>query len=58
MCTVSGEAYSVPFDPQLVAQHARPMCSGAIFAGEDPHHIEKLWRRVYSAGYTQHRIFP
>ena len=24
------------------------------FLGEDPHHIEKLWRRVYSAGYTQH----
>jgi galactonate dehydratase len=23
-------------------------------AGEDPHNIESLWRRVYSAGYTQH----
>jgi 2-dehydro-3-deoxyphosphogalactonate aldolase len=22
--------------------------------GEDPHDIERMWRRVYSAGYTQH----
>ena len=21
---------------------------------QDPHHIEKMWRRVYSAGFTQH----
>jgi len=24
-----------------------------FFAGEDPHHIETLFRRVYSAGFTQ-----
>ncbi|MBV8876262.1 MAG: mandelate racemase/muconate lactonizing enzyme family protein, partial [Gammaproteobacteria bacterium] len=24
------------------------------FLGQDPHDIESLWRRVYSAGYTQH----
>ena len=33
-------------------------CSEDIFErylqGEDPHDIEKLWRRVYSAGFTQH----
>ncbi len=48
-----GEAYCVPFHPRIVAQmiedvFARYLC------GEDPHNIETLWRRVYSAGYTQH----
>src|SRR5580700_6992741 len=27
---------------------------GRYLAGEDPHNIESIWRRVYSAGYTQH----
>jgi galactonate dehydratase len=48
-----GEAYSVPFDPHLVAQMLTDVFR-RYFLGEDPHHIEKLWRRVYSAGYTQH----
>ena len=47
-----GEAYCVPFAPHLVAQ----MCED-VFAryaqGHDPHDIETLWRRVYSAGFTQ-----
>jgi 2-dehydro-3-deoxyphosphogalactonate aldolase len=48
-----GEAYSVPFDPHLVAQMLSDVFR-RYFLGEDPHHIEKIWRRVYSAGYTQH----
>jgi galactonate dehydratase len=48
-----GEAYSVPFDPHLVAQMLTDVFQ-RYFLGEDPHHIEKIWRRVYSAGYTQH----
>jgi galactonate dehydratase len=48
-----GEAYCVPFDPHLVAQMLTDTFR-RYFLGEDPHHIEKLWRRVYSAGYTQH----
>jgi galactonate dehydratase len=48
-----GEAYCVPFHPEIVARmledtFARYLC------GEDPHDIEKMWRRVYSAGFTQH----
>jgi galactonate dehydratase len=48
-----GEAYCVPFDPHLVA-HMLTDVFRRYFLGEDPHRIEKLWRRVYSAGYTQH----
>ena len=48
-----GEAYCVPFDPHLVAQMLTDVFR-RYFLGEDPHHIEKIWRRVYSAGYTQH----
>ena len=29
-------------------------CVRALPAGEDPHDIERMWRRVYSAGFTQH----
>jgi galactonate dehydratase len=48
-----GEAYCVPFEPHLVAK----MCEDVFhryMEGQDPHHIEKMWRRVYSAGFTQH----
>jgi galactonate dehydratase len=48
-----GEAYCVPFEPHLVAK----MCEDIFhryMAGEDPHRIEHMWRRVYSAGFTQH----
>src|SRR5450432_981889 len=48
-----GEAYCVPFDPHLVAQMLTDVFR-RYFLGEYPHHIEKLWRRVYSAGFTQH----
>ena len=48
-----GEAYCLPFHPQLVARMMVDVF-GRYLEGEDPHNIEKIWRRVYSAGYTQH----
>jgi galactonate dehydratase len=48
-----GEAYCVPFDPHLVAKMLSDVFA-RYFHNEDPHDIEKAWRRVYSAGYTQH----
>jgi 2-dehydro-3-deoxyphosphogalactonate aldolase len=48
-----GECYGVPFDPHLVARMIADVF-GRYVQGEDPHDIEKIWRRVYSAGFTQH----
>jgi 2-dehydro-3-deoxyphosphogalactonate aldolase len=48
-----GEAYCVPFHPDLVARLLLDVFERYL-AGEDPHDIERIWRRVYSAGYTQH----
>src|SRR5215468_10728343 len=48
-----GEAYCVPFDPHLVARMLEDVFA-RYFHGQDPHQIETLWRRVYSAAYTQH----
>ncbi len=48
-----GEAYSVPFHPDLVARMLVDIFERYL-QGEDPHDIERIWRRVYAAGYTQH----
>ncbi|HUO81110.1 MAG TPA: mandelate racemase/muconate lactonizing enzyme family protein [Steroidobacteraceae bacterium] len=48
-----GEAYCVPFEPHLVARLIEDVF-GRYLRGEDPHDIERMWRRVYSAGFTQH----
>ena len=48
-----GEAYCVPFDPHLVAKMIEDVFERYL-RNEDPHDIEKMWRRVYSAGFTQH----
>jgi galactonate dehydratase len=48
-----GEAYCVPFHPGIVTRMLVDVF-GRYLAGEDPHNIESIWRRVYSAGYTQH----
>jgi 2-dehydro-3-deoxyphosphogalactonate aldolase len=48
-----GEAYGVPFEPHLVARLLEDVY-GRYLEGEDPHDIEKIWRRVYSSGFTQH----
>ena len=54
-CGISGvgEAYCVPFAPQLVAKMIEDVFA-RYAAGTDPHDIEALWRRVYSSGFTQH----
>ena len=48
-----GEAYCVPFSPHLVAKLIEDMFARYL-EGCDPHDIENMWRRVYSAGFTQH----
>jgi galactonate dehydratase len=48
-----GEAYCVPFHPHLVAKMMEDVFDRYL-RGEDPHNIERLWRRVYSAGFSQH----
>jgi galactonate dehydratase len=48
-----GEAYCVPFHPDLVARLLVDVFERYL-VGEDPHDIERIWRRVYSAGYSQH----
>ena len=46
-----GEAYSVPFHPATVAQMIEDVCTRHVI-GADPFKIERLWRIVYSSGYT------
>lgn len=48
-----GEAYSVPFHPNIVAQMIEDVCQRYVI-GQDPFKIERLWRVIYSSGYTQH----
>jgi galactonate dehydratase len=48
-----GEAYCVPFEPHLVAKMIEDVFA-RYDAGNDPHDIENMWRRVYSSGFTQH----
>lgn len=48
-----GEAYCVPFNPHLVAKMIEDMFDRYV-RGCDPHDIENMWRRIYSAGFTQH----
>ena len=47
-----GEAYSVPFHPQIVARMIEDVFERYV-AESDPFKIERLWRIVYSSGYTQ-----
>ncbi len=46
-----GEVYSVPFDPHIVKTMIEDVAARFLI-GEDPHHIERFWRRAYGAGYT------
>ncbi len=48
-----GEAYCLPFHPRVVTAMLEDVFA-RHFLDQDPHDIEALWRRVYSAGYTQH----
>jgi 2-dehydro-3-deoxyphosphogalactonate aldolase len=47
-----GEAYSLPFGPHVVARMIEDVCDRFLLGG-DPFRIERLWRLVYSTGYTQ-----
>jgi 2-dehydro-3-deoxyphosphogalactonate aldolase len=47
-----GEVYSVPFHPRVVAQMIEDICARYVM-GMDPFKIERLWRILYSSGYTQ-----
>jgi len=47
-----GEAYSVPFHPQIVALMIEDVCNRYVISA-DPFKIERLWRIIYSSGYTQ-----
>ena len=47
-----GEAYSVPFHPQVVSGMIEDVFDRYV-AGSDPFKIERLWRNIYSSGYTQ-----
>ena len=46
-----GEIYNATFGPKLCCDMAIDMFERQ-FAGSDPHHIEKMWRRSYGAGFT------
>jgi 2-dehydro-3-deoxyphosphogalactonate aldolase len=48
-----GEVYGVPFQPAKVAALIEDVVERHVI-GRDPFQIEKLWRIVYSRGYTQH----
>jgi galactonate dehydratase len=47
-----GEVYSVPFHPHVVAKMIEDVCARYV-VGADPFKIERLWRIIYSSGYTQ-----
>ena len=47
-----GEVYSVPFHPHTVAEMIRDVCARRVI-GHDPFAVERLWRIVYSSGFTQ-----
>jgi galactonate dehydratase len=47
-----GEVYGVPFRPPVIAQMVADIAERSM-VGANPFEIERLWRVVYSRGYTQ-----
>ncbi|MFK8025383.1 MAG: mandelate racemase/muconate lactonizing enzyme family protein [Ilumatobacter sp.] len=47
-----GECYGVPFGPRVVEAMVVDVFERHV-VGLDPHHVETMFRRVYSAGFTQ-----
>ena len=47
-----GEVYSVPFHPTVVKQMIEDVCDRCVI-GANPFEVEKLWRIIYSSGFTQ-----
>jgi galactonate dehydratase len=46
-----GEIYNATFGPDLCAAMAVDVFTRQ-FEGNDPHHIEQMWRKTYGAGFT------
>ena len=46
-----GEVYSVPFHPDTVVRMIEDVCERFVI-GSDPFKIERLWRVIYSSGFT------
>lgn len=53
-CGISGygEIYNASFGPHLVAAMAEEVFANEM-VGTDPFQIEKMWRRIYSRGFSQ-----
>jgi galactonate dehydratase len=47
-----GEVYSIPFHPNVVSKMIEDVFERHV-KEKDPFKIEKLWRTIYSSGYTQ-----
>ena len=47
-----GEVYCMPFHPRVVERMIEDVFQRTVM-GSDPFKIERLWRIVYSSGYTQ-----
>jgi len=47
-----GEVYSASFHPEVVVKAIKDVF-GRYLKGQDPHHIERLYRECYSSGFTQ-----
>ena len=47
-----GEIYSIPFHPNVVSKMVDDVFDRYV-KDKDPFKIEKLWRTIYSSGYTQ-----
>lgn len=48
-----GEVYSLPFHPKVVEQMIKDVVERCV-VGREPYDIERIWRGVYSSGFTQH----
>ncbi|AOW13880.1 isomerase [Hydrogenophaga crassostreae] len=48
-----GEVYCVPFHPSIVEKMIVDVVERCVI-GREPSDIERMWRSVYSAGFTQH----
>ena len=47
-----GEAYGATFRGHVMAAAIEDLADHML-VGQDPHHIERFWRRAYSRGFTQ-----
>ena len=48
-----GEVYCVPFHPSIVEKMIVDVVERCVI-GREPSDIERMWRSVYSSGFTQH----